>query len=155
MSNSGTWQTTALNKSGRCGSGAPTTRPPLLAPWGAALDRELVLRRVLLIDEPLHGGEEVVEDVLLLGEHAGLVPALAVLAAAAQVGDGEHAAALQEQEAARVERWRQCDVEAAVAGQQRRVLPVLLDPLLVRQEHRDRRLVLRRIRHLLDGVLVE
>ena len=44
--------------------------------------------RVLVGDQPLGRGDEVVEDVLLLELRAGLVPGLAVLAAAADVGQG-------------------------------------------------------------------
>ena len=50
----------------------------------------------LLGDQVLGRGDEVVEDVLLVAEHAGLVPGLAVLAAAAQVGHRVDAAALEE-----------------------------------------------------------
>ena len=39
-------------------------------------------------------GDHVVEDVLLLVQHAGAVPVFAELGAAAQVGDGEDAAVL-------------------------------------------------------------
>ena len=62
---------------------------------GAALDGEVLLVGVLFGDQLLGGGDEVVEDVLLLVEHAGAVPVLAELAAAAQVGHGEDAAVLE------------------------------------------------------------
>ena len=52
----------------------------------AAADRQAGRARVAVGDEPLGGGDEVVEHVLLVGLHPGLVPVLAVLAAAAQVG---------------------------------------------------------------------
>ena len=39
-------------------------------------------------DELLGDGGDVVEDVLLLVAHAGAMPRLAVLAAAAEAGDG-------------------------------------------------------------------
>ena len=45
-----------------------------------------------VLDEVLGDGDEVVEDVLLLLEHAGLVPRLAVLGAAAHVRGHPHAA---------------------------------------------------------------
>ena len=70
---------------------APISRPPLERPriakcWGDVY---------LLIDEVSGGGEPVVEDILLLLEHALLVPAFAVFAAAAQIGDSEPAALVQ------------------------------------------------------------
>ena len=57
----------------------------------------------LSFDEVLGRGDEVVEDVLLLEEHPGLVPLLAVLAAAAQVRDRVDAAALEPREERRAE----------------------------------------------------
>src|SRR5208282_4239157 len=53
----------------------------------SSLDGELVPGREFLGDQPLGRGDEVVEDVLLVGTGPGLVPLLAVLAAAAEVGD--------------------------------------------------------------------
>ena len=81
----------APNSSGRWVITAPTSSPPLLPPWMASLSRP----GVLVGDEPLGGGDEVVEDVLLLELRARLVPGLAVFAAAAQVGLGVDAAHLQ------------------------------------------------------------
>ena len=49
----------------------------------------LVAVGVLVVDQPFGRGDEVVEDVLLLAEHSGLVPVLAVFAAAAEIGDGQ------------------------------------------------------------------
>ena len=72
----------APKRSGRWVMQAPTSRPPLDPP----ADRQLGRRRVLVRDQPLGRGDEVVEDVLLLELGAGLVPVLAVFAAAAQVG---------------------------------------------------------------------
>ena len=46
-------------------------------------------------DEVFGGGVEVVEDVLLAVEHAGLMPCLAILTAAAQVGDRVDATELE------------------------------------------------------------
>ena len=61
----------------------------------AALDGEAIARRVAALDQPLRRGQEVVEDVLLLLQHARLVPGLAVLAAAAEVGQRVHPALFQ------------------------------------------------------------
>ena len=46
------------------------------------------------------------------------MPVLAVLAAAAQVGQRKHSAAVEERQQGGVERWRSADVESAVAAQQ-------------------------------------
>ncbi len=62
---------------------------------GAAADGQLARACVQpSADEPLGRGVEVVEDVLLVAEHAVAVPLLALLAAAAQVGDRVDAAGL-------------------------------------------------------------
>ncbi len=58
-------------------------------------------------DQPLGRGDEVVEDVLLLQLRARLVPRLAVLAAAAEVGHRVDAAQLHPGEPVRRERRRQ------------------------------------------------
>ena len=82
---------------------------------GAALDGEFGGRGVALGDEELGGGDEVVEDVLLLQAGAGFVPGLAVFAAAAEAGLGEEAAELHPEEIDGGEGGQQRDVEAAVA----------------------------------------
>ena len=64
--------------------------------------------------------DEVVEAVLLGGEPAGVVPLLAVLAAAADVRDHEDAALLEPQQPLGIELRHQRDRVAAVGGQQRR-----------------------------------
>ena len=66
-------------------------------------------------DEPLGGGDEVVENVLFLEFRAGLVPSLAIFAAAAEVGLGEDAAHLHPRHAADRKHRRQRDIEPAVA----------------------------------------
>ena len=108
---------TAPKSSGRWVRTAPVRRPPFEPPETASFGRI----RVLLRDEPLGRGDEVVEDVLLLLEHPGLVPGVAVLAAAAQVRQGVDAARLEPGEEGGAEARRLADVEAAVAVEERRV----------------------------------
>src|SRR5581483_11471204 len=104
---------------------------------GPALDRQLVPARVVLADQKLRGGNKIVKDVLLLAEHARLVPFLAVLTAAAKVGNRQNAAFFQKQEACGIERRGKSNVEAPVAIEQRRIVAVPSDALLVGQEHGD------------------
>ena len=52
----------APNSSGRCVMQAPTSRPPLLPPWIASFAG----LRVLVVDQPLGRGDEVVEGDLAL-----------------------------------------------------------------------------------------
>ena len=89
----------------------------------AAGDRELLGRRPAVRDQLLGRGVEVVEDVLLVAEHPVAVPVLALLAAAAQVGDGVDAAGLDPGQDRRGVRRGQRDAEAAVAVQDGRTRP--------------------------------
>ena len=66
----------------------------------AAADRELLLLRVAFLDEELGRRDEVVEDVLFVVERSRLVPFLAVLAAAPEVGLRVDTAELQPDEVA-------------------------------------------------------
>ena len=97
MSSSGTAHTAARNSSGRWVTAAPTSRPPLEPPWIASRSGVVYPSRISYSAAAV----EVVEDVLLPLQHPGLVPRLAVLAAAAQVGHGSTARPLQRKCAAR------------------------------------------------------
>ncbi len=69
------------------------------------MDRELLGAGVVVLDEPLGGGDEVVEDVLFAVFDSLLVPVFAVFAAAAKIGDGEHPAEFHPAEPAHGKRW--------------------------------------------------
>src|SRR5207249_3034857 len=84
---------------------------------------------------PPRRGGEVVEDVLLVLAHAGPVPGLALLAAAAQVGDRVDAAALDPGEDGGAVLGGEGDVEAAVAVQDGRPGAVGGQALVVQDEH--------------------
>ena len=146
MSSSGTPQTTARNSSGRWVSAAPTSRPPF--------DRPEIASRAgagdAVRDQPFGGGDEIVEHVLLAAEHAGAVPVLAVFAAAAQDGQRVDAAGLEERDRRRRPARRHAVFEAAVAGEQRGLRAVALDPLAVDEEQRQPRAVARRHHHPFD-----
>ena len=73
----------------------------------AALDGQFVGPGVFVFDQPLGGGDEIVEDVLLLQFRAGLVPCLAIFAAAAQIRLGIDAAHLHPRHTADRKRRRQ------------------------------------------------
>ena len=121
---------------------------------GTALQGQLLLARIFLVDEVFRRRDAVVEYVLLLHLGTGLVPFLAVFAAAAQVHDSQHAALLQPGDPRRAETRGERDVEAAVPVEQRRVVAVHLDALLVGDEHRDLGAVLRGEELLLGHVFV-
>src|SRR5205807_607391 len=84
----------------------------------AAFDRDAIRRRIPGVDEMFGSGDEIIEDVLLVLEHAGAVPRFAVLAAAAEVRKREHAAVLEEWDVARIECGSAADVESAIAAEQ-------------------------------------
>ena len=78
----------APNSSGRWVRQAPTSSPPFEPPWIASLAG----RGDPFGDQVFGAGDEIVEDVLLVRQDAGLVPVLAVFPAAAQVGHRQHPA---------------------------------------------------------------
>lgn len=95
----------------------------------SAADGELGRKGVALFDQELGRAGKVVEDVLFVGELAGLVPLFAVLTAAAQTRHRVNAAHLHPHDRRHPEPRRQGDVETAIAIQVRRVLAVELDAL--------------------------
>ena len=70
---------------------APISRPPFDPPWMARWSLSVILSEI----RNSRGGDEVVENILLLVQHAGAMPVFAKLGAAAQVGHGVNAAMLQ------------------------------------------------------------
>ena len=77
------------------------------------------MRRVgpFIPNQPFGAGVEVVKNILLIAKHAGLVPTLAVLAAAAQVGHGIDAARFNPRDNRGVEARFQTHVKAAISVQ--------------------------------------
>ena len=88
----------------------------------------------LLTYDVFRGGDEVVEDVLFLLEHARLVPRLAVFAAAAYVRRRVDTAPLQERNHRRAELRRFRDAEPALPVQHGWVRAVLLECLVMGDE---------------------
>ncbi|MBC8115845.1 MAG: S9 family peptidase, partial [Candidatus Saccharimonas sp.] len=120
----------------------------------SSLNGQLLGASVLVLDQPLGSGDEVVEDVLLFELRPRLVPVLAVLAPAAQVRDREDAAHLQPCNAGDRKTGRQRNREASVGVEQRRVRAVEFRGLLPRDEHRHLRAILAGVEDLLDEVVV-
>ena len=104
---------------------------------GTAPDREPRRPGVAPPDQLLRGGDEVVEHLLLVPQHPGTVPVLAVFAAAAQHCLGVHPAPLQPGIDAALEGGRDRHVEAAVPVEQRRRLAVAGRPLPAHHEDGD------------------
>ena len=71
--------------------------------------------RVFLLDQILGRGREIIEHVLFVRQIAGLVPFLAELAAAADVGDDIDPAAIEPEPPGKIERRRHADAVTAVA----------------------------------------
>src|SRR5947209_8296916 len=118
-----------------------------------AVDGEAFGRRVLVRDEPLGCGDEVVKDVLLAKLRPGLVPLLAVLAAAPHVRRRIDETLFEKRETRRTEVRRRRDVEAAVAVEHRRVSAVELQSFFVNEEHGNARAVLARVEDLFGLVV--
>src|SRR6266571_1949638 len=93
-------------------------------------------------------GNEIIEDVLFLLQHARVVPFFAILATAAQIGPGKHAAMFDPQEGSDGEDWSQADIKASVTKEQRWIVAVQHQPFLVREKHWHAGAVLRRVEDL-------
>ena len=126
---------------------APISRPPFDRPEIARCAGAVIFSRISHSAAPMKSSK----TFCLLREHAGLVPGLAVLAAAAQVRDRVDAAVLQERRDLRLPVRQDVDVEAAVAVEQRRVAAVARErAAFVHEEQRALRAVARGVAHLLD-----
>ncbi len=123
-----TRETTARARSGRCGQ----KRAHQQAAVAAAHHRQFVRAGVLAFDHVFGAGDEIVEDILFVGEVAGPVPGFAKFAAAAQIGDGINAASIEPEAARGTERRGQVDAVAAVTREQRRIFSVQFDPFFRR-----------------------
>ena len=122
----------------------------------AAHQRQPFVRGDLAGDQFLGDRGEIVEHVLLPGQRALLMPDLAIFAAAADIGDDEHAAGIQPQaRAAAGETWVEDHAIAAIAIQQRRCRAVRRRALLADQGIGHLGAVLRRGEGALDLGIVE
>ena len=76
-------------------------------------------RCVFLIDQVLSAGNEIVEDVLLARQVAGLVPLLSIFAAAAEVGLHENPALVEPKAREQSSKTRFCaDAIASIANEE-------------------------------------
>ena len=89
---------------------------------GAAEDRQVRHGGVVVRDQPVGRGDEVIEHHLLVGEDRLAVPDLPVLAAATDIGDCEHPAALHPGDHRRIEARQVGDAETAVTDEQQRIV---------------------------------
>ena len=113
MSSRGTAIWAARHRSGRWVMAAPISRPPLLPPR-MARSRP---RGAAGVHQPVGRGDEVVEAPLLVLAHAGPVPGLALLGAAADVGHRVEPAVVAHRHDGRAVGRSHRDREAAVAGE--------------------------------------
>ena len=120
---------------------------------GPPLDCETVSRCDVLGDQIFAGRDEIVEHVLLVRPPAGIVPGLAIFAAAADVRDREDAAHVDPGQPARLEGGRGGDIEPAISVEQGRVRPAAIEIAPAHEEHRDPRPVLRIVEDLRDFVI--
>ncbi len=111
-------------------------------------------RGVFFLDEIFGGGDEVVEDVLLLLQHPGLVPSVAVFTASPQIRHRVDAVVFEQDKVGDIKIGGGAGVEPAVGIEKRGPFSVELEALLVDDEHRDLRPILARIKDLLRLVIV-
>ena len=90
----------------------------------AALNGELFRRGILLVDEPARASDEIVEHVLLVVQHARLVPGFAEFAATTQVANHIDAASLEPDRQGAAESGRLGNVETTIPGQERWVASI-------------------------------
>ena len=122
---------------------------------GAALDSEVLRRAEGLAVEVLGTANEISEAVHLRRLSAAVVPLLAILTAAADIGDAVNAAEIvHEDDAAGAEGGGDGDVEATVTIQHRRVGGGEVKVLAVDDEHRNLRAILNGNKHLRGGIVV-
>ena len=113
---------------------ACTHKKPAVA---AAADGELGGGSVLVLDEPFSRRDEIIEHVLLVLQATRIVPLGAILAATPEVGERVDTSHFKPREGLHAKAWRQRDVKPAIAIEQRGVLAIQLQALLVHQEHGD------------------
>src|SRR5439155_13571030 len=89
-------------------------------------DRQLFRTGIILFDQILRSRRKIVEHVLFLREVTPLVPFFAELASAADVRHDINAAAIEPESPYKIKVRRHTYSVAAIAVQQRRVLPVAL-----------------------------
>ena len=114
----------------------------------------MILVRVFCGYQVFGRGDEVIENVLFLVQHAGTVPVLAKFRTSPKIGNSKNSAVLQPDKPAPLEIRREAEVEPPIRGQQRRVLAVERHSLFVKHEHRDLGAVLRgvpKLLHLIGG----
>src|ERR1041384_5839564 len=93
----------------------------------STLNRQLVRRRVFVLDQVFSSGNEIVEDILLLQFCPRLMPLLTVLAAATHVARSIDHALFKQGQSSRAECRRSNDIETAISIKQRRICSIQLN----------------------------
>src|SRR5262245_57573395 len=83
--------------------------PDQEAPVAPTFNRQSRRARIAAIDEELGTGQKVIEDILLASQVSATMPVFSVLAAAAQVGNGDHASPIEPDTAGDTEARRLTD----------------------------------------------
>ena len=95
----------------------------------SAEESQLFRARVFLLDQILSRRRKIIENVLFLREVPGLVPFLAELAAAANIGHDIDAATVEPKPPGKIKGGRHADAITAIAIEQRRIVPIELRSL--------------------------
>src|SRR5579862_5723819 len=103
---------------------------------GTSFDSEMLRRRIAARDQVFRGPGEIVERILLLVEHSGPVPRVAIRIAAAEVRNGKYAAQFQPDRIDGLEQVRNRGLKAAIAVKNRRMTGIERHALCGKNEHR-------------------
>src|SRR5215471_18358816 len=150
MSMTPTFGKAAPKRSGRCVMTAPTSNPPLLPPPIASFGVDVNLLSIRYCA----GRDEIIEHILFRVKHPGLMPFLAVLAAAPQVRNSVNAAHFHPDQISRRERRRAGNVEPAIAVKISRRLAVSFHSFFVWDKHRHARAIGALVKDLFSRVII-
>ncbi len=118
------------------------------------MDGEVIGAGPAHVDQGVSGVDEVVKDVLLVGEAPGVMPVAAIGRPAAQIGDGVHPAHLHPLQAPHVKVRTARDGEAAIAINQCRAHAIGVHIAVMGHEQRNARPARALIEGLADHIII-
>src|SRR5262249_5931155 len=104
-------------------------------------DRQFLRIGVLVLDQPFRCADEIVENVLLFFQHAGLVPGFAELSSPTQIRNRINSAPLHPRGGSGIESRQQAYIESAVAVKDGWCRAIRFVTLAVSQKHGHTRAV--------------
>ena len=102
---------------------------------GTTRDGQFFLGSVPFLDQVFSSRDEVIEDVLLLEQHPGLVPFFTVFTPTAQVGHGVYTSVFEQNQTRGAKAWSQTDVEPTVTIEVSWVFTIQFEAFFVDHKH--------------------